>query len=131
MMPDALIAAFPRDVLPTGSVLLETYTHFGNPWCFDSCPSVAQVYEAPGETADIQRTTTQGLRNRGWTIDLPPQHQPGEFYAVSPERDVEAMFFIGEASEPSPDSDETQPTPRPGYTIVDISISEAPEVHPG
>ena len=67
-MPSKLASYLSSVDLPRGTRLVEVMD-FGNPLCFDSCPSVRLRYHVPGTVDEVERALIDAFRSDRWSVE--------------------------------------------------------------
>ncbi len=121
-MPSKLASYLSSVDLPPGTKLVEVM-RFGNPLCFDSCPSVTLRYHAPGTAEEVERALIDAFRSDGWSVEREPT--TSGFQAVSEDTSKVASFYINPRYVVEGEPDRTPIAP-PGYVVVEMSAAEDP-----
>ncbi len=127
-MPSKLASYLSSVDLPRGTWLVEVMD-FGNPLCFDSCPSVRLRYHVPGTVDEVERALIDAFRSDGWSVE---RHRfTSRFEAVSEDTSKVASFIINPRY--VVEGDDRTPIAPPGYAVVEMDAADnrCPPSEPG
>ncbi len=121
-MPSKLASYLSSVDLPRGTRLVEVMD-FGNPLCFDSCPSVRLRYHVPGTVDEVERALIDAFRSDGWSVER--HRYTSGFEAVSEDTSKVASFIINPRYVVEGEPNRTPIAP-PGYAVVEMGAADNP-----